>query len=456
MTKPQRWGFFAVVSLGLLMISLDNSILYTALPALERSYNASPEQGLWIINAYPLVLAGLLLGTGALGDRVGHRLMFIVGLGVFGLASLGAAFAPGPLELVIARGLLGVGAAVMMPATLALIRMTFPDERERNTAIGIWGSVAVAGGALGPVVGGALLERFWVGSVFLINVPIVALALVLTVALAPENLPNPDKEWDVVSSLYALLALSGLTMLIKQAANTQRLVLLVASAAASVLGGWLFVRRQSRLADPLLTFDIFRSRLFTGGVLAAAGGMAVLAGAELMTTQKLQLVDELTPLTAGATVAVMAAAAVPASTLGGAYLHKVGFLPLIAGGFAGAAVGAGVVVAGGTSISMMLGLMLLGLSTGSVMSVSSIAIIGSAPMHRSGMAAGVEEVSYELGTLVTVALTGSLLQAGLDRGVEYTDAYHGVMAVLGAAAAVFGAATWWCFRDNPKSGGTHA
>ena len=178
MTKAQRWGFFAVVSLGLLMIGLDNSILYTALPALEHALGAGPGQGLWIINAYPLVLSGLLLGTGALGDRVGHRLMFIVGLAIFGLASLGAAFAPGPLELILARGMLGMGAAVMMPATLALIRLTFPDERERNTAIGIWGSVAVAGGALGPVIGGALIQHFWVGSVFLINVPIVVVALV--------------------------------------------------------------------------------------------------------------------------------------------------------------------------------------------------------------------------------------------------------------------------------------
>ncbi|WP_268989744.1 MFS transporter [Corynebacterium fournieri] len=456
MTKAQRWGFFAVVSLGLLMIGLDNSILYTALPALEGALGASPEQGLWIINAYPLVLSGLLLGTGALGDRVGHRLMFLVGLAIFGLASLGAAFAPGPMELIVARGMLGMGAAVMMPATLALIRLTFPDERERNTAIGIWGSVAVAGGALGPVVGGVLIQHFWVGSVFLINVPIVVVALVLTVALAPENLPNLDKQWDVVSSFYALLALSGVTMAIKQAAHMQSRALLLGALVAAVLGGVLFVRRQHRLADPLLTFDIFRSRMFTGGVLAAVGGMFVLAGAELMTTQKLQLVDELTPLAAGATVAVMAFAAIPASTLGGANLHTVGFLPLIAGGFVGAAAGALVVAAGGSSISVMLGLVLLGLSAGSVMSVSSIAIIGAAPMHRSGMAAGVEEVSYELGTLVTVALTGSLLQAGLDRGADYTDAYTGVMAMLAGAAVLFSAATWWCFRDNPKSGGTHA
>lgn len=453
MTKAQRWGFFAVVSLGLLMIGLDNSILYTALPALEYSLNTTPSQGLWIINAYPLVLSGLLLGTGALGDRVGHRLMFLAGLAIFGVASLGAVFAPGPGELIAARGLLGAGAAVMMPATLALIRLTFPDERERNLAIGIWGSVAVIGGALGPIVGGALIQHFWVGSVFLINVPIVIVAIALTAALAPENLPNPNKHWDAVSSLYALIALSGLTMAIKQAANTQSAALLAGAIVATVAGAILFVRRQRRLADPLLTFDIFRSRMFTGGVLAAVGGMFVMAGAEIMTTQKLQLVDELSPLHAGVTVAVMAVAAIPASTLGGAYLHRVGFLPLIAGGFGGAVLGLGLLVAGGSSIS---GLIVLGLSAGSVMSVSSIAIIGAAPLHRSGMAAGVEEVSYELGTLVTVALTGSLLQRGLDAGAEYTDAYRSVLVVLAVAAAGFCAATWWCFRDNPKSGGTHA
>lgn len=458
-TPAQRWGFFAVVSLGLLMIGLDNSILYTALPALERSLGAGPSEGLWIINAYPLALAGLLLGTGTLGDRVGHRKMFLIGLGIFGVASLGAAFAPGTAEMIAARAMLGVGAAVMMPATLALIRLTFSDERERNLAIGIWGAVAVVGGALGPVVGGLLLEFFWVGSVFLINVPIVLLALVLTVWLAPPNLPNPNKAWDVISSLYSLVALSGLTMAIKQAANTQSVALLVGSIVACVLGSWLFVRRQARLDDPLLTFDIFRSRMFTGGVVAAAGGMFIMAGAELMTTQKLQLVDEFTPLKAGTTVVAMAVAAIPASTLGGAFLHKIGFLPLIAGGFALSVVGAGLLVVGASSTSVLfevVSLAVLGLAVGSVMSVSSIAIIGAAPMNRSGMAAGVEEVSYEFGTLTTVALTGSLLQRGLDSGATYTESYENVLFVLAVSAVVFALATWWCFHDNPKSGSINA
>lgn len=459
MTNAQRWGFFAVVSLGLLMIGLDNSILYTALPALERSLGANPSEGLWIINAYPLALSGLLLGTGTLGDRVGHRKMFLIGLAIFGAASLAAAFAPGTGELIAARALLGVGAAVMMPATLALIRLTFPDERERNTAIGIWGAVAVVGGALGPVVGGALLEHFWVGSVFLINVPIVAAAIVLTFMLAPPNMPDPGKSWDVISSVYSLIALSGLTMAIKQTANTQSTALLIGAVVGCVVGAWLFVRRQARLEDPLLTFDIFRSRMFTGGVLAAAGGMFVMAGAELMTTQKLQLIDDLSPLKAGTTVAAMALAAIPASTLGGAFLHKIGFMPLISGGFAAAVVGALVLGVGASQQSIALevaALALLGLAAGSVMSVSSIAIIGAAPMNRSGMAAGVEEVSYEFGTLTTVALTGSLLQRGLNNGATYTDAYVNVLVVLAIGAAALCLATVWCFRGNPKSGGALA
>ncbi len=477
-TPAQRWTFLAVVSLGLLMIGLDNSILYTALPRLTHVLHASALQSLWIINAYPLILAGLLLGTGTLGDRVGHRRMFITGLAIFGLASLAAAFSPSAWALVAARAFLGFAAAVMMPATLALIRLTFADERERNTAIGIWGSVAVVGAAAGPVLGGFLLEHFYWGSVFLINVPICVIALGLTLLIAPPNVPHPDKRWDFISSLYALFALGGFTMTIKELARGSWTLASVALLVA-ICGGWVFVRRQNKLADPLLTFDIFRSRIFAGGVAAAAGGMFVLAGAELTTTQKLQLADDWTPLHAGLVVAIAAVCAIPMSVIGGAVLHKVGFLPLISGGFL--SLTAGVLLAAwathtGLQPALYAGMMLVGLGAGSAMSVSSTAIIGAAPLNRTGMAAGVEEVSYEFGTLISVALTGSLLPMFLSaqlpeelRGLglaimdsaehasvaepAYARAYVSVLIILGVIAAAFTAYTGWAFHDNPKSGG---
>ena len=479
-TPVQRWSFFAAISLGLLMIGLDNSILFTALPTLTEELHAGDTQQLWIINAYPLVLAGLLLGTGTLGDKIGHRRMFTTGLVIFGLASLTAALSHNPAFLIGSRALLGLGAAVMMPATLALIRLTFINEQERNTAIGIWGSVAVVGAAAGPVVGGALLEVWWWGSVFLINVPIVIIALIATALLAPPNMPNPTKHWDLVSSIYALITLSGLTLSIKEFANPNRTWAIIAAAfAAFIIGGFLFIRRQNKLDEPLLTFDIFRNRIFAGGVIAASGGMFILAGLEMITAQKLQLADDFSPFHAGVIVAAAAVAALPMSALGGANLHRVGFLPLVSGGFLLSAIGTGLGVWATHADSVPLlvtGLLFLGAGAGSIMSVSSIAIIGSVPMHRSGMAAGVEEVSYEFGTLLSVAFVGSLTPAlylaNLPKHLQpmSTEALHGGLGHAAASAAydsaygttvgfmaIFAVAltiiTLWCFRGNPKSGG---
>lgn len=482
-SATRRWIFFSVISLGLLMIGLDNSILYTALPELSEQLHATSLQQLWIINAYALMLAGLLLGTGTLGDKIGHRRMFVIGLWVFGIASLAAALAPGAWELVAARAFLGLGASIMMPATLALIRLTFEDEIERNTAIGIWGSIAVVGAAAGPTVGGFLLEHFWWGSVFLVNVPIVIIALILTAFLAPPNVANPAKQWDFLSSLYALITLASLVLVIKSVASSHLNAMLIGGAlAACLIGAVLFTRRQHTLEEPLLTFDIFRSPIFSGGVLAAAGAMFGMAGLEMTTTQKLQLVDLYSPLHAGLIISLIALAALPMSALGGANLHRWGFLPIIAGGFLAMAAGIGCVVWGGTHDvfpAYLVGLFITGLGAGFVMSVSSTAIIGAAPASRSGMAAGVEEVSYEFGTLLSIAVTGSVLpmlyKSGLpediqDLGMEalhnpalaeaagpaYTDAYLATAAGLGVVMLIFAAVTGWCFRSNPTSGGADA
>ncbi|MGO1464954.1 MAG: MFS transporter, partial [Candidatus Corynebacterium faecigallinarum] len=221
-TAVQRWSFLGIISLGLFLVGADNSILYTALPVLRDELHTTGLQGLWIINAYPLVLVGLLLGTGTLGDKIGHRVMFLSGVTIFGLGSLLAAFSPNAWVLIGARAALGVGAATMLPATLALIRQTFTDVRERNTAIGLWGSVAVVGAASGPVLGGFLLEHFYWGTVFLINVPVALVIVIATVRYAPANQADRSRHWDVISSLWAMVMMVGAVMAIKETANSER------------------------------------------------------------------------------------------------------------------------------------------------------------------------------------------------------------------------------------------
>src|SRR5690625_4530107 len=411
-TPRQRWTFLAVISAALFLIGADNSILYTALPELRTQLDTTPLQGLWIINAYPLVLSGLLLGTGTLGDRIGHRLMFLVGVSIFGVGSLIAAFSPTVWFLIAARGLLGVGAATMMPASLALVRITFTNVRERNLAIAIWMSVAVVGAAAGPVLGGLLLEFFWWGSVFLINVPVVVLTLIATLAVAPPNIANPQKHWDLISSIWAMLAMVGMVMAIKELANPDRAAwLLVISTIVGVLGLLLFTFRQRRLEQPLLDTHIFQNRIFTGGVLAAGLMMFVVAGVELMTTQRFQTAGGFSPLEAGALVASVAVPAIPAALLGGSILHRVGFIPLISGGFALMALGIGGAwwtFGGDSLVPFIVSLLLVGLGSGLASSVASTAILGAAPVDKAGMASSVESVSYEFGTLLSVSVFGSL------------------------------------------------
>ncbi|MDU0479874.1 MFS transporter [Staphylococcus chromogenes] len=320
MTSRRSWLFFSIISIGLFLIGIDNSILFTALPVLQEQLHTTENQGLWIINAYPLVMCGLLLGAGTLGDRIGHRRMFLWGLALFGVASLAAALAPNAWFLVIARGFLGAGAATMMPATLALIRLTFPNERERNTAIGIWGSVFVIGSVTGPIIGGFLLQFFWWGSIFLINVPIVALTWAATLATAPPNLHNPNQKWDFWASFFALLTLCGLVLAIEQTVSAHRSIPALAFGLVALpVGAILFQRRQRSLPEPLVDFSLFRSPVFFGGVLAAGVSTVLASGTQLMTSQRFQLVGGFTPFQAGLLSAAMAASAFPSSILAGAF-----------------------------------------------------------------------------------------------------------------------------------------
>src|SRR6516162_6185898 len=268
-SEKRRWLILLVVSSALFLIVIDMTVLYTALPSLARDLGTSASEKLWIINAYALAVAGLP-GLGTLGDRLGHKRMFVSGLIVFGIASLIAAYSPSPATLIGARALLAVGAAMMMPATLSIIRLTFSDEQERGLAIGIWGAVASGGAAVGPLIGGVLLQHFWWGSVFLINVPVVVAALVAAAVFIPRREGSRDVAWDPVGSLQVLVGLVGLAYAIEELAREAPSLL--EAAVAAVIGAlalMVFVRRQRRSKAPMLDLKLFENRNFTLAVVVA-------------------------------------------------------------------------------------------------------------------------------------------------------------------------------------------
>ena len=455
--SPHRWLLLMMVGLGLLLVTVDITILLTALPVLTHELHASAAEGLWIVNAYPLFSTGLLLGAGTLGDRIGHRRMYLVGLVIFGLASLMAAYAGSVAVLVLARVLQAVGASAMLPATLALIRVGFSDERERALAISVWACLSLVGAILGPLLGGWLLGHFHWGALFLVNVPIIAVAWLGTWFVAPEQRnPNAD-PWDLPSSVLALLALSSLVLAIKTATHPPiDLGLLGTALAAGLVAGLAFVRRQRRLTHPLLDFSLFRNPAFAAGVLGAVSVTFTTGGVLLGVSQRFQWVAGYTPLQSGLLASVLFIGTLPSSILGGLWLHRIGLRRLISGGLAVGALGmlvaaqalpwhpSGLPAADEGLGWLVAGLLLAGLGLGATISVASTAIVESAPPHRAGMASSVEEVAYEFGALLSIALLGSLLTGlytvfvQLPPGVDAAAA-RSISAALDIVAASGGA-----------------
>lgn len=413
MYAKNRWLILTMVASALFLIVIDMTVLYTALPRLTQALDASASQKLWIVNAYPLVVAGLLPGAGMLSDRVGHKRLFLAGLPVFAVASLCAAFSPTAEWLIAARVFLAVGAAMMMPATLSIVRHVFTDERERALAIGIWASVASGGAAIGPVVGGLLLEYFWWGSVFLINVPVVLLVWPLAWKLIPRCGDNP-RPADIVGSVQIMIGLVGAIYALKELSKPAPDVsALLAAALIGILFLALFVRRQQRSAHPMIDFSLFRNRLFAGGIGVALLSMVALIGVELVLSQRLQLVLGLSPLQAALFILPIPLASALAGPMAGLLLPRYGERSIILGGFALTAFGiAGLALLYQSSIALQLvSLALVGFGLGGVITAASTAIMLNAPEEKSGMAASIEDVSYELGGVLGVTLLGGLMTA---------------------------------------------
>lgn len=415
-----RWLILATVSSALFLIVVDMTVLYTALPTLTRELGATASQKLWIVNAYPLVMAALLPGLGTLGDRLGHKAMFTAGLLVFGAASFGAALAPSPPILIAARMMLAVGAAMMMPATLSLIRLTFTNAEERSLAIGIWAAVASGGAAAGPVIGGALLEHFWWGSVFLINVPVVVAAVAASTLLLTNRPGNAGRPWDLIGSVQVMVGLGGLIYALKETAKRDPSWGMAGlTLVAGLLAMAWFVRRQRRSRFPLIDFSLFVDPCFSAGVATAMAAAAALIGVELVFSQRLQLVLGLSPLEAGWLILPIPLAALVAAPLTGAALSRLGSAHVLWGALlvTGLALLAFLASYDGPVGLWIAALTVMGLGSGAAMTAASSAIMLSAPENQAGMAASVEEVSYELGGTLGIALLGSLMSVLYTRAM---------------------------------------
>ncbi|AKH64044.1 MULTISPECIES: MFS transporter [Photorhabdus] len=410
----KKWWVLSTVSAALLLVAVDMTVLYTALPSLTHSLGASTTEKLWIVNIYPLVVSGLLLGAGTLGDRVGHKRLLVYGLMIFGCSSLMAAYSYSSEMLIVSRALLGIGAATMMPATLSIIALIFDDEDERSFAIGIWAAVASGGAAVGPLIGGVLLEYFWWGSVFLINVPIVILALILSWLFVPTSKTDSSHPWDLVGSLQIMVVLISFAYAIKEFAKREPSYIGVLVTFTLTVGFLLlFIRRQKRSVHPLIDFDLFKSPAFSSSVIAGLVASACLMGINLVLSQRLQLVLSLTPLQSGLYFLPFSLGAIVASPVSGWVLPRLGSARLL---ITSLLIYAFAILALMASFSAPLPLQVicffvLGTCLGATMTAASSTIMQATPPNRAGMAASVEEVSYELGGGLGIAIMGSIMSA---------------------------------------------
>ncbi|MFI5999824.1 MFS transporter [Streptomyces sp. NPDC051366] len=406
----REWTAFTVLLLPLLLVSMDVSVLYFAIPAITQELDPSATQQLWIFDSYAFALAGLLITMGSLGDRIGRRKLLLTGAAAFGLASVGAAYATSAEMLIAARVLLGIGGATLMPSTLALVRNLFEDDRQRGQAIAIWSGAMTGGIALGSVLSGVMLNHFWWGSVFLINVPAMLLLLVLVPVLVPEFKDPAPGRFDLLSVPLSTAAVLPVVYGLKEIAAEGLEPLYALSVAVGLAFGFAFVRRQRSRDDAMVARALFRGRGFGAGIALNTIAAFAMMGSAYFTTQYLQSVLGMGTLEAALwslAPSLLIGAAAPVSA---ALAQKTDRAYVIAGGFILAAVGFTLIsLVGSDSLWLLLtgaGVLASGLVT--VMSLVSDMALASAPAEKAGSAASLLETGSEFGGALGMAVLGSL------------------------------------------------
>jgi EmrB/QacA subfamily drug resistance transporter len=430
----RRWLILVVLCLSTLVLVVDNMVLNVAIPPLTEDLGATAQDIQWILDSYILVFAGMLLLAGSLSDRFGRRRIMLIGLVVFGAASLAASFAQNPAELIAGRVAMGVGGALIMPSTLSILITVFTDERERRTAMTAWSAVAMVGLVGGPVLGGALIAKFWWGVAFLINVPIAAVAIVAAVVLMPES----TGPWRKPDPLGAILSMVGMTALIWTIIELPKTGLfdpgtLVAAAVAVVslvgFGIW-----ETRCASPMVPMTLFRNRNFSGASFSLVLLSVANGGLLLVLTQYLQFVLGYTPTEAGLAFIPMAAMSLLFNGIGAAIGNKVGNRPMVAAGLVVVAAGFFVLAGSHGFWTLMVALGVLGIGGGLAMPTAIAALMGAVPAEHAGVGSALNDTIQQAGAALGVAALGSVL-AGTYTGHMPATASEPARRSLGDALA---------------------
>ena len=418
---PREWVGLAVLALACVVYAMDLTVLHLAVPQLSEDLEPTSVQLLWIADIYGFMVAGALITMGTLGDRIGRRRLLLFGAAGFALASLLAAFSTSAEMLIASRALLGIAGATIAPATLSLIRNLFEDPGQRTFAVGVWITAYSLGGALGPLLGGVLLEFFWWGSVFLLAIPVMALLLVLGPLLLPEYRDPDAGRLDIPSAALSLVAVLAVVYGLKQLAQDGLEAQPFAAITIGLILAAVFVRRQSRLEDPLIDLALFRIPAFSASLAVYTLGILLLFGTFLFIYQYLQLVLEYSPLVAGVLTLPSFGAFVLGSMLAPLFVRRVRPVYVMAGGFAISAVG----LLGLTQLSSDSGVgwliassFVYSLGSAPVFTLTNDVILGTAPPERAGAASAISETGAELGGALSIAILGTIGTAVYRTQVE--------------------------------------
>jgi EmrB/QacA subfamily drug resistance transporter len=431
----RRWGTLAVLSLSLVIIGLDNTILNVALPTLQRTFAASAAELQWMVDAYVLVFAGLLLTMGALGDRFGRARALQLGLIIFALSSIAATFATETSQLIAARVAMGVGGALIMPSTLSIIVNVFPPA-ERRRAIAVWAGVSGLGVGLGPLIGGLLIENFSWSSVFLVNVPIAALALVLGLVLVPESRDPAASRLDLPGAALSIGAVGALVYGIIEAPSTGWTDPLILGffAVAAVLGV-LFAWRETHTAEPMLDLSLFRDRRFTAGAGAIALTFFAMFAVIFGLTQYLQFVLGKTALEAGTLMVTLALGIPVGARISLVAVEHLGTRRVVAGALVAVAAILLTVTQWTPTTDVWvvsLTLFVLAMAMANVMAPSTGSVMEAVPEAKAGVGSAMNDLLRQLGGALGIAVIGSVMNTVYRN--RMTDVAAGLPAQAAAAA----------------------